>query len=101
MIISSALLVVWYIQSKQVKAPTEKTFDQALILIKNKEVSDLTIRQDSLELITKGNEKLSAKLDGSDSTRDQIYAAAKETDTHINLEQPSSGIGWLLLIQAL
>jgi len=101
MIISSALLVVWYIQSKQVKGPTEVSFDRALTYIKNKEVQELTVRQDALEITTKGNEKFTAKLDASDSTRDQIYAAAKETDTKINLEQPSSGIGWLLLIQAL
>jgi cell division protease FtsH len=101
MIISSALLVVWYIQSKQVKPAAEISFDKALTLIKNKEAQELTVRQDSLELTTKGSEKLTAKLDASDSTRDQIYAAAKETDTKINLEQPSSGIGWLLLIQAL
>jgi cell division protease FtsH len=61
----------------------------------------LTVRQDALEITTKGDQKYTAKLDASDSTRDQIYAAAKETDTKINLEQPSSGIGWLLLIQAL
>jgi hypothetical protein len=36
MIISSALLVVWYIQSKQVKGPAEVSFDAALTYIKNK-----------------------------------------------------------------
>jgi ATP-dependent Zn protease len=54
-----------------------------------------------LELVSKTNEKFTAKLDASDSTRDQIYAAANETGTTIKLEPASSGWGWLLLINAL
>ncbi|MCC7306764.1 MAG: ATP-dependent zinc metalloprotease FtsH, partial [Acidobacteria bacterium] len=61
----------------------------------------LSIKQDSLDLVTKTDEKYTAKLDGSDSTRDQIYAAAQGTDAEIKLESPSSGLGWLILIQAL
>ncbi len=101
MIISVALVLVWYLQTKQAKNPQELSFDKALMFIKNKEASDLTVRQDTLEITTKGNEKYIAKLDASDSTRDQIYAAAKETDTKINLEPASSGWGWLVLINAL
>jgi len=101
MIISVALVLVWYLQTKQTKNPQELSFDKALMFIKNKEAADLTVRQDTLEITTKGNEKYIAKLDASDSTRDQIYAAAKETDTKINLEPASSGWGWLVLINAL
>ena len=101
MIISSALLVVWFLQSKQTKGPAEISFDNALTHFRNKDVKEGIIRQDSLELTTKSDEKLTAKLDPSDSTRDQIYAAAKDTDAKITLEPASSGIGWLVLINAL
>src|SRR3954453_14487810 len=101
MIISVALVLVWYLQTKQTKNPQEVSFDKALTFIKNKDVSELTVRQDTLEITTKNNEKYSAKLDSSDSTRDQIYGAAKETDTKISLEPAASGWGWLVLINAL
>jgi cell division protease FtsH len=101
MIISVALVLVWYLQTKQAKNPTEVSFDQGITRIKNKDVTEATIKQDMLEMTTKSGEKISAKLDASDSTRDQIYAAAKDTDTKINLEPAASGWGWLVLINAL
>lgn len=101
LIISSALLLVWYLNGKQAKPPQELSFDAALTQVKNKDIKELTIKQDSLELVDKSDAKLSAKLDASDSTRDQIYAAATETGTKINLEPPSTGWGWFVLIQAL
>ena len=101
MIISSSLLFVYFLQGKQGKTSQDLSFDKALTQIKNKEVTEAIVRQDTLELTTKSNEKFTAKLDSSDSTRDQIYAAAKETETKINLEPASSGWGWILLINAL
>ncbi len=103
MIISSSLLFVYFLQSKQGKNPQEISFDKALTFLKNKEVTEAVVRQDTLELTTRSNnEKFTAKLDSSDSTRDQIYAAAKESpETKINLEPASSGWGWILLINAL
>ena len=101
MIISVALVLVWYLQTKQTKNPTEVSFDQALTQIRDKQITEATIKQDVLELTTKSNDKISAKLDASDSTRDQIYAAAKETGTTIKLEPAASGWGWLVLINAL
>src|ERR1035437_2528951 len=101
MIISSALVFVWYLQTKQTQPPKELTFDQALTQIRNKDIKEISIKQDTLELVNKSDVKLSARLDGSDSTRDQIYGAAKETDTAIKLEPPSSGLGWLVLVNAL
>jgi cell division protease FtsH len=101
MIISSALLFVYFLQSKQTTSPKELSFDKALTQIKNKEATEITMRQDTLELVSKSNEKFTAKLDSSDSTKDQIYAAANETGTTIKLEPASSGWGWLLLINAL
>ena len=101
MIISSALLFVWFLQTKQTKSPQELSFDQALTRIKGKDVTEAVVRQDMIEMTTKSNEKFTTKLDASDSTRDQIYAAANETGTKINLEPASSGWGWILLINAL
>ena len=101
MIISSALLFVWYLQGKQTKPAQELSFDAALTQIRNKDVKEVTIKSDTLELVNMSDEKLSAKLDASDATRDQIYAAVNGTDTKVLLEQSSSGIGWLLLINLL
>ena len=101
MIISSALVFVWYLQKNQVQPPKELSFDAAMTQIKNKDIKEITVKQDSLELINQTNEKLSTKLDMSDSTRDQIFAAAKETATVIKLESPSSGLGWQILITLL
>lgn len=100
-IITGALAFVYFLNSKQAAATKELSFDNALTRIKNKDVKQLSIKQDSLDLVTKTDEKYTAKLDGSDSTRDQIYAAAQGTDAEIKLESPSSGLGWLILIQAL
>lgn len=101
MIISSALVFVWFLQSKQTTPAKELSFDAAMTRIKDKDIKELTVKQDSLELVNKSDEKFNAKLDASDSTRDQIYAAAKETNTVIKLEPPSTGMGWLILINAL
>ncbi|CAN5214847.1 ATP-dependent zinc metalloprotease FtsH [soil metagenome] len=101
MIISSAMLFFWFLQGKTNKNPQDLSFDKALTFISNKEVTSVIVHQDNLELITKSNEKFMVKLDSSDSTRDQIYAAAKGTDTKIDLEPASSGWGWLILINAL
>ena len=101
MIISSALVFVWYLQTKQTTPPKELSFDAAMTQIKNKDIKEITVKQDTLELLNKSDVKLTAKLDASDSTRAQIFEAAKETDTVIKLESPSSGLGWLVLVNAL
>ena len=81
--------------------PKELSFDAAMTQIKNKDIKELTVRQDTLELVNKSDVKFSSRLDLSDSTRDQIFAAAKETDTKITLEPPSSGLGWQILVTLL
>ena len=101
MIISSAMLFVYLLQGRQTANPQELPFNQALSRIKNKEVSEANIKQDVLELTTKSNEKFTTRLDNSDSTRDQIYAAANETETKINLEPASSGLWLIILVNAL
>ncbi|MGC2235135.1 MAG: ATP-dependent zinc metalloprotease FtsH [Pyrinomonadaceae bacterium] len=101
MIISSAMLFVWFLQGNRTKNPQELSFDKALTYIKNKEVTEAVVGQDTLELTTKSNEKFTTKLDSSDATRAEILKAANETDTKINLAPASSGYFWILLINAL
>ena len=77
------------------------SFDAALTQIRNKDIKEVTVKDDTLDLINKSDVKFTTRLDRSDATRDQIFAAAKETDTVIKLEPPSSGLGWQVLITML
>ena len=101
MIISSSLLFVYFLQSKQGKSPQELSFDKALTQIRNKDISELTLKQDVLELTNKNGEKFTAKLDASDAPRESILKAADESGTKVSLEPASSGWGWIVLINAL
>jgi cell division protease FtsH len=101
MIISSAMLFVWFLQGRQGKNPTEKSFDQAITYIRNKEASEIAIKQDSLEITDKSNNKFYTKIDGKDATLGIIHKAADESGTKVNLEPASSGYFWILLINAL
>ena len=101
MIISSALLFVYFLQSKQEKNPKEVSFDQVLTRTSNKDISELTLKQSQVDVVTKSGEKFYAPLDASDAPREQILVAAKESGAKINLEPASNGWGWILLINAL
>ena len=101
MIISSALVFVWFIQTKQTTAPAELSFNVAMTQIKNKDIKEITVKADSLELVDKNGVKSMARLDTSDATRDQIFTAANTTDTVVKLEAPSTGMGWQILITLL
>jgi cell division protease FtsH len=107
MIISSAMLFVWFLQSKQTKSPGDLSYDEALTRIRNKDIAEVTIKQDSLELINKDKEKFLTKLDASDATRTNLLGAIDEVNKEkpgtikTNLEQSSSGWGWIVLINAL
>jgi len=101
MIISSALVFVWFLQTKQTTAPAELSYSAAMTQIKNKDIKEITVKADSLELIDKNGVKSTARLDASDATRTQIYAAANETGTEIKLETQSTGIGWQILLTLL
>ena len=79
MIISSALLFVWFIQRTQSKPPQDLSFDKALTIIRNKEASEAVIKQDSLEITDKSGAKSVTKLDASDASRDLVLKAADET----------------------
>src|SRR5215211_5197487 len=78
MIISSAMLFVWFLQSKQGKNPSELSYDEALTRIRNKEISEVLIKQDALELTNKDKEKFFTKLDASDATRTNLLGSIDE-----------------------
>ncbi|MCD9185931.1 MAG: ATP-dependent zinc metalloprotease FtsH [Pyrinomonadaceae bacterium] len=107
MIISSALLFVWFLQSKQTKNPSELSLDQVITRIDNKEVKEVSFKQSQIELVDSNGAKFFANL-GSDPTRESLLASIKEynkvnTSSPIkyNEEPTSSGWGWLVLINAL
>ncbi len=107
MIISSALLFVYFIQRNQGKAATELSFDKAVTRIANKDISKILVKPDSLELTNQSNEKFITKLDASDASRKVLLDAAGEVNKEkaesieINFEQASSGIFWVVLMNAL
>ncbi len=101
MIISSAMLFVWFLQGKQTKNPQELSFDQALTRIRNKEVSEILMKAGQIELVDKNQVKFFAKLDASNAPRETILKAADENATTVNFEEASTGWGWIVLLNAL
>lgn len=106
MIISSALLFVYFIQRTQGKSPAELTVDKAITQIKNKEIKEVYLKQSQIELVDQGNNKYFTNV-GSDVTREAIYKAVDEinlaapSSIKVTEEPASSGYFWLLLINAL
>jgi ATP-dependent Zn protease len=100
-IISGSLVFVWYLQTLKGQSPKELSFAAALTQIRNKDIKEVTVKQDTLELTNRNDAKFIAKLDAGDSFRAQIFAAAKETDTLVKLEPPSTGLGWPVVVNAL
>ena len=76
MIISSALLFVYFLQGRAAANPQEISFDQMLTRVRNKEASELNIKQSQIELVDKNQTKFFTSLDSSDATRKIILDAA-------------------------
>lgn len=107
MIISSAMLFVWFLQSKQTKSPEELSLDQIVTRIDNKQVKEINFKQSQVELTDNDGKKFFANL-GSDPTRESLLTTIKDynkinTSAPIkyNEEPTSSGWGWIVLINAL
>ncbi|HQU82332.1 MAG TPA: ATP-dependent zinc metalloprotease FtsH [Pyrinomonadaceae bacterium] len=106
MIISSALLFVWFLQSKQTKNPAEWTVDQTVTRIKNKEVKEVLFKASQADLVDANGNKFFTTI-GSDATRELLLketGAVNESNPNyikITDEAQSSGWGWLVLINAL
>lgn len=107
MIISSALAFVWFIQRAQSKNPQDLSYDQALTRIGNKDISEATVKQDSIDLIDKSGTKFTTKLDASDASRQILLGTMNDINKaapgtiKINLEQPTTSFFWIMLVQAL
>lgn len=106
MIISSALLFVWYLQGKQTKAAEPLSADMAITKIRNKEFKEATFKQSEVAFTDQNDAKFVMTL-GSDPVRELIL---KEVNTindgaansiKVTEEATSSGLGWLILINAL
>jgi cell division protease FtsH len=109
LIISTALAFVWFLQSKQGKAPTELAINEAITRINNKDFKEAAIKQSGVEFTDASGNKFVTSV-GSDATRellvtkmDEFNKASEGTSAVIKYtEEPtSSGLGWLILIQAL
>ncbi len=101
MIISSAMVFVWFLQGRQGKTPQELSFDQASARIENRDIKEILIKQDAVELTDKSENKFFTKLDTSDAPRETLLKTAKESETVVKFEPASSGYFWILMINAL
>jgi len=107
MIISSALLFVWFLQSKQGSNPQDLTIDAAVTRIKNKDFKEAFFKASQVEFVDQNGEKFITTI-GSDPTREMLVKTINEHNeanpsSKIKTEEEpqSSGWGWLLLIQIL
>ena len=106
MIISVALVLVWYLQSKQQKNPQDITLSTLISRIRNKEIKEATIKASQIDVVDKGEARYTAAI-GSDATREAIIKEinsvneASPESIKWSDEAASSGWGWLVLINAL
>ena len=107
MIIACALSFVWFLQSKQGKAAADLSIDMAVTRIDNKEFKEALFKQSSVEFTDMSGNKFVTKI-GSDPTRELLTTTVNEFNKQnpsnkilTNEEEASSGVGWILLINAL
>ncbi len=107
MLISGALLLVYYLQGNQTKAPEKLSIDLAVTRIENKEFKEVLFKQQSAEFTDVNGAKFVTTL-GSDPTRELLVNKVQEfnkanTGSTIAMteEEASSGLGWFVLIQFL
>ncbi|MGI9055312.1 MAG: ATP-dependent metallopeptidase FtsH/Yme1/Tma family protein, partial [Pyrinomonadaceae bacterium] len=107
MIISSALLFVYFLQGRAAANPQELSLDQVNTRIENKEIKEVFFKQSQVELTDSNGTKFFATL-GSDATRESLVKQLKEFNDKnsgavikYNEEPQSSGLFWIIIIQAL
>ncbi len=105
-IISSALLFVWYLQGQQTKAAEPLSADMAITKIRNKEFKEATFKQSEVAFLDQNDAKFVTTL-GSDPVRESILKEVSAINDgaansiKVTDEPTSSGFGWLLVIQLL
>lgn len=85
---------------RQADKRQEISLDTAISKIENKEIKEVLIRGEELEL----TDRLDAgffTLNSSEASRTRIFEAARDTETTIKIEPASTGSGWVVLIQFL
>ncbi len=101
MIISSAVMFVYFIQRTQGKAPTEISYDKLWKQIEDKNVKELDIKQEVAEITDLNGEKSFAKIDSSEATRKPLIDAAKAAGATTKIEPAPSNLWFIVLINAL
>jgi cell division protease FtsH len=106
MIISSAVLFVYFIQRTQGKSPSETTIDQAVTRIRNKEIKEAYFRPSQVELTDVNGNKFFVNY-GSEVMRETINKPITEINEASGsaikvTEEPASSNMWLyVLVNAL
>jgi cell division protease FtsH len=107
MIISLALVFVWFLQSKQTKSAQDLTIDNAITRIDNKDFKAAAFKQSQVEFTDLNGAKYVTVI-GSDATREMLLKKIVDFNGQnpsnpitTDEEAASSGIGWLVLINAL
>ncbi len=77
MIISSAVLFVYFLQSKQGVNPKELSLDQVITRIDNRDIKEASFKQSQVELTDGSGNKFFANL-GSDPTRQSLLNVIKD-----------------------
>jgi len=103
LIISSALVVVYFLQSKQASPQEELTLDTVITKIQNKQVRQVNFKQDRIEVVDLNNKTEFATV--GEATKGELVKVINEHNkanqtslVKYTEEPPSSGMGWLLLV---
>ncbi len=106
-IITGALVFVWFLNNKQTKAAQELTINEAGQGIEDKRFTEAAFKASAVEFTDKDRNKFVTTV-GSDATREMLLKKVDEFNKanpaiaiKTNEEAASSGLGWLILIQAL
>lgn len=107
MIISSAMLFVWFLQSKQNKAPDKVTLTDLQDRIQNRQVKEVGLKSGTVELTDQDGKKSYATYQ-SDAVKESIVKAVTDYNNVnssakivLTEEEASSGMGWYLFFQAI
>ncbi len=107
MIISSALVFVWFLQTKQTKTPQDLTIDGAITRIENKDFKEAFFKQSQVEFTDKNGNVFITTI-GSDPVREALVTkitafneANPAAKVETKEEPQSSGWFWIVLLNAL
>lgn len=107
MIIGGALSFVWFLQARQAKPSQDLTIDMAITRIANKEFKEVIFKQSTVEFTDTSGNKWVTTIGGERTSEllmkklDEFNAANPAGAVKYTEEPASSGLGWLILIQAL